>query len=246
MRHDANRGEEMSIEAVGWAFKQAIRPSARKFVLVALADNAGDTWEAWPANETICNKTGQDRKTVIRALAELERAGVIKDTGKRMGSTGQVKVWRLIRTSEESRKREPSKGPKNGRKGSQKRDPEESQKRDTEPSGEPGRNHKTPTPSANGTGDLFNLPEFEDPELQRLWTEWVQHRKEKRSALTDTSRKQQLAHLREWGPERAKNALVWSMFNGWTGLYEPKERDLEKMKRSEPTKREPITKETAL
>lgn len=86
----------MSVAAIAWVFQQDIRPSATKFVLVALADNAGDTGEAWPAVSTICKKTAQDRKTVITALARLIQLGYIEDTGRRMGVTNQVIVYRIL------------------------------------------------------------------------------------------------------------------------------------------------------
>lgn len=92
----------MSVAAIAWVFQQDIRPSATKFVLVALADNAGDTNEAWPAVSTICKKTAQDRKTVITALARLIQLGYIEDTGKRTGTTNQVIIYRLLNVQQQS------------------------------------------------------------------------------------------------------------------------------------------------
>jgi len=67
-------------------------------VLLALADCAGgggDDSIVWPCIKTISDKTSQDRKTVISALDELERIGFLIDTGKKVGATGQVKVYQL-------------------------------------------------------------------------------------------------------------------------------------------------------
>lgn len=86
----------MSIEVMRAVFKAPIRPSTAKFVALALADNASDdTWEAWPSITTICLKTSQDRKTVIRAIDRLEKLTILSDTGRRIGKTMSVKIYRF-------------------------------------------------------------------------------------------------------------------------------------------------------
>jgi len=92
----------MSIEAIAWVFKQEIKPASVKFVLVALADNSGDTGEAWPAVSTICRKTSLERKTVIGALDKLCSMNLIRDSGRRMGRTNQVKVYQLLHFSNDA------------------------------------------------------------------------------------------------------------------------------------------------
>jgi|GEM_PF-2776608 hypothetical protein len=86
----------MSVEAITWALKQPIKQSSTKFVLVVLANCAsGDTWQAYPSAGYLADATGQDRKTVLTNLARLRECGLIEDTGKRMGDTKQVIVYRL-------------------------------------------------------------------------------------------------------------------------------------------------------
>ena len=85
----------MSNEAITWAFSQDIKPSSMKFVLVALGNHAQDDALAWPSIAALCQKTGQDRKTVIAALDRLEAAGYLTNTGKCKGETGQIKVYKL-------------------------------------------------------------------------------------------------------------------------------------------------------
>ena len=83
----------MSIEAISWVFKQPILPSSLKFVLVALADCASAEWQCWPSIAHLEKVTCQDRKTIISSVQKLEELGFIKDTGKRVGKTGQIKVY---------------------------------------------------------------------------------------------------------------------------------------------------------
>jgi len=85
----------MTIAVISWVFKQEIKPSSLKFVLVALADCSDDRGICWPSIDHIAEVTCQDRKTVIKSLDELEARGWLTDTGKRMGRTNQVKVYRI-------------------------------------------------------------------------------------------------------------------------------------------------------
>lgn len=84
----------MSSEARQWAFDQDIKPSSVKFVLVTLGDIAQGP-EVWPSVALLAEKTGQDRKTVMAALDKLEAMGYLADTKKRVGNTGQIKVYRF-------------------------------------------------------------------------------------------------------------------------------------------------------
>lgn len=90
----------MSIYAIAWVFRQSMKSSADKFVLVALADNAGDDGRSFPSVETICRKTELNRKTVIAALDRLTSSGMIVDTGQRVGKTKSVKIYRLTWANE--------------------------------------------------------------------------------------------------------------------------------------------------
>ena len=85
----------MSIQAIAWVFSQDIHPSPSKFVMVALANFLQEDGTAWCAISTIADITSQDRKTVIRALDDLERQGRITDSGQRKGFTGQIKVYQV-------------------------------------------------------------------------------------------------------------------------------------------------------
>jgi len=85
----------MSWPAVAWALGQRAPSSPAKFVLLALADatSVGEGL-AWPSVAHLCERTQQDRKTVLGNLKKLEAQGLIARAGK-AGRTGQVVMWRL-------------------------------------------------------------------------------------------------------------------------------------------------------
>ncbi|MGI9019203.1 MAG: helix-turn-helix domain-containing protein [Solirubrobacterales bacterium] len=84
----------MSLEAQIWAWDQCeaakkTLSSATKLVLLQLADHVGtDARTCWPGQQRIANRTGLTRRTVIAAIADLERRGLIRRR-KRMRNGGR-------------------------------------------------------------------------------------------------------------------------------------------------------------
>jgi len=62
---------------------------------------------------------------------------------------------------------------------------------------------------------------FDSADFKLFWSNWEQHRKEKKAKLTPTARNQQLEKLKDMGEHRAIAALKHSLANGWTGIFEP-------------------------
>lgn len=121
----------MSFDALAWASKCRVGSASRKLVLLALADRHNTEEEvARPSVAWIAEWADLNRKTVINSLAELERAGLISDSGQRAGATMQVKAYRLhigtVPKAVQSQKRNSSDI-----------SVKQSQKRDTEPVLEP-------------------------------------------------------------------------------------------------------------
>lgn len=85
----------MSVEAISWAFQQPIQHSSAKFVLVAMANHAGQDMLCWPSAAHLASQTSQDRKTVIANIGRLRELGYLEDTGERRGHTKSVVVFRL-------------------------------------------------------------------------------------------------------------------------------------------------------
>jgi hypothetical protein len=67
----------MSFTATRWAWSQPTGRSSSKLVLLALADRADDAGMAYPSIATLAADTDLDRKTVMPALAHLERLGLV-------------------------------------------------------------------------------------------------------------------------------------------------------------------------
>lgn len=67
----------MSNEAITAVSKSDIRPSGRKFVLMALADYADEEWSCFPSVKQLAFYTGQGEKTVRDHLDALDDAGII-------------------------------------------------------------------------------------------------------------------------------------------------------------------------
>jgi DNA-binding transcriptional regulator YhcF (GntR family) len=102
----------MSFDALAWAAKQKPGNLAAKMVLLALANYAGETGLAYPSTAAIAEFGDMNPKTATAALDRLEALGLIEDTQKRVGSTKQIKVYKLnLETTpktEASQKRKPS------------------------------------------------------------------------------------------------------------------------------------------
>jgi len=73
----------MSIGLIDWALKQAVYPSAAKFVLVALANYADENDYCYPSQSRLALDTGQSERSVRAHIAQLEADGWIKRDQRR-------------------------------------------------------------------------------------------------------------------------------------------------------------------
>lgn len=86
----------MSLRAITWAIEEADCPSAHAtLVLIIYANFANEHGRAYPSTETVAAKSRQNIKTVRASIDALEAVGLLQDTGRRVGRTGNVKVYRL-------------------------------------------------------------------------------------------------------------------------------------------------------
>jgi pyocin large subunit-like protein len=106
-------GGSMSLDATLWAWSAPVTSSAQRLVLLSMADRAGEDMTAFPSMQRISADTVLDIKTVKKVVAELIEMGLINDTGRRVGSTGRVRVFQLLavnlRENKSTQKRNDSK-----------------------------------------------------------------------------------------------------------------------------------------
>lgn len=120
----------MALEHINTALTYKTGKSSLKLLLLCIANlaNAVDG-SFYPSIDYLVERTEQNRKTIISGLQELERQGVIKDTGRRTGATNQIIVYQFCLNDTENGtvpeteqyQKVPAKSTKNGRKESQKR-----------------------------------------------------------------------------------------------------------------------------
>ena len=67
----------MSIEALNWAYRQAVKPAPRKFLLVTLANYASGDFTCYPSQGKLAELTGLGETTARGHLAALESLGLI-------------------------------------------------------------------------------------------------------------------------------------------------------------------------
>lgn len=88
----------MSLRDITWAIEEAECPTAHAtLVLIIFANFANADGRAYPCAETVAAKSKQNIKTVRAAIDALEDVGLLEDTGRRVGRTGNVKVYRIGR-----------------------------------------------------------------------------------------------------------------------------------------------------
>lgn len=204
----------MSSEALAWAFKQDCPSSSVKFTLVALCECANyKTGRIYPSIAHIEEITGQNRKTIIANIAELERLGFISDTGERAGTTKQIKVYQAstetVPKVEQSQKRNSSAFTN-----------KQSQKRDTEPSKEPS--DIIPKGITSKRGDNFPCPDGVD---LIDWEALKANRKAKRAPLTEGAHRQIINKLNKWADDGWPPGpiVAHAAERGWNTVFETDE-----------------------
>ena len=96
----------MSVNATRFAWEcdlsKTNKRSAKRLVLLALADRANKENTCFPSIARVVKDTGMDRKTVMNTINDLITLGLISDTGERKGGTNQVRVLKINVVKQES------------------------------------------------------------------------------------------------------------------------------------------------
>ena len=89
----------MSVNATRFAWEcdlsKTTKRSAKRLVLLALADRANKENTCFPSIARVVKDTGMDRKTVMNTINDLITIGLVLDTGDRKGGTNQVRVLKI-------------------------------------------------------------------------------------------------------------------------------------------------------
>jgi len=84
---------------------------------------------------------------------------------------------------------------------------------------------KLPTKKPTKTTELPDFPApLNNGIFAKAWEDWVTHRKQIKKKLTPLAVKKQMKALAEMGEQRAVRAIEYSIANGWTGIFEPKDK----------------------
>ena len=96
----------MSVNATRFAWEcdlsKTTKRSAKRLVLLALADRANKENTCFPSISRVVKDTGMDRKTVMNTINDLITLGLVLDTGERKGGTNQVRVLKINVYKQES------------------------------------------------------------------------------------------------------------------------------------------------
>lgn len=96
----------MSVNATRFAWEcdlsKTTKRSAKRLVLLALADRANKENICFPSVARVVKDTGMDRKTVMNTINDLIKLGLVSDTGDRKGGTNQVRVLKINVDKQES------------------------------------------------------------------------------------------------------------------------------------------------
>ena len=96
----------MSVNATRFAWEcdlsKTTKRSAKRLVMLALADRANKENTCFPSISRVVKDTGMDRKTVMNTINDLITLGLVSDTGERKGGTNQVRVLKINVDKQES------------------------------------------------------------------------------------------------------------------------------------------------
>lgn len=92
----------MSVDAISWAFRQNVKPAAKKFVLIALADNADQYGICFPSYKHVQEKTGLSRRAVIDNCKSLIADGLIQKATRERWNNSSTSNAYLLPISNES------------------------------------------------------------------------------------------------------------------------------------------------
>lgn len=106
----------MSRAATDWAWSVSPGSAPLKLILLAMADRADEEHCCYPSIKRLEADTCLNRKTIQSGIKQLEKLGLVVDTGEKKGPTQRVRVFRLALTEPSQKRNDPKNGniPKSG------------------------------------------------------------------------------------------------------------------------------------
>jgi hypothetical protein len=234
----------MSFEAVQYAWWKSRVAGTDRCILAAMAEYCDEKGECYGSAGHLSDKTGFSRRTVQRALANLQEAGEIVQRDKggfdadgRPVANGWVlpnvphlsrAPLRQIDVSLTSNCRKPLRQDDALVIHTEHKETESPQAAPVAvaAAAEPQQEKQNPSPPLSSEKakrksafDPTLIPLPHGPRFRHAWGEWVQHRKEKRSPLTPLAASKQLKDLAALSEDDAMDCVCKSIKNGWTGLF---------------------------
>jgi len=81
--------------------------------------------------------------------------------------------------------------------------------------------------------DIIEQHSLLDDSLAQVFQEFIQHRKQLKKPMTKIAISRMISKLNKYDARTAEQMLVQSMENGWSGIFEPKDKDNGKKTRAE-------------
>lgn len=191
----------MSIKCILEAMEAKVGHSARKLVLIKLADNANDEGVCFPSYQNIADHCEMSKRSVMTHIARLESDGFLTKTARKTknGNTSNSYKLSILGSESISLPSENISPP-----------PSENISPRTchsfEPVKEPKRKEK----------EKFSVPEFVN---LTAWNEFEQHRLEIKKPMSDLARGKAVNKLRELSHDEQQAVIDYSIQGRYTGLF---------------------------
>lgn len=191
----------MSVHVSSWVWKHSRASGNDLLVMVALADIANDEGMCWPSVKFVATRCKISTDTVRRIVHRLRDDGEISIQEQRNANGHQAS--NIYYFDEYIVTLQTSILPGVG---------------GTAVQGLRARHNGGTVKEPLGAAKR----DFKSDEIQKLWEEFQQHRKQMRKTLTDVARSRALKKLYQMGEARARVALQYTLENGYQGIIEPK------------------------
>jgi hypothetical protein len=237
----------MSVAATDFVWKKSTAEGADRLVLLALADFADESGNCFGSWGKLCEKTRLGRATVARSLKRLQGAGhlVLVEKGHRKlaGDGAEASIWNIPGVADEMglrmrpvSNRDPSgirmrpkwyqnetptiRNIKERNKGADAPTPAISS-----PSLPSSSENEAPKPK-RATAPKFDpssLPLPHGPGFAAAWVELIEHKRQKRSPLTEIGARKLLKQLAEFNERDAVEKIDRAIVNNYSGVVFPDE-----------------------